>query len=203
MYGDCRQRALDMEEYGFHIVVESLGQYWADSRVKRALKDAVERHPNMRLEEANVAPISPLRIFVSIRNQKAFPRRDTVEKYCKSAAIRHGILPTNLVLIEDHTSASTTEKVHEEIHKCQGMLQFFMGSPENPLMDWLNAEFFLASDLKIPRIRIMDEALKAKATFERDRSDLSFSPDSSDQQVKEVIHRAFEKLVKEMRTHDR
>jgi hypothetical protein len=203
MYGECRQHLLDMEEYGFHIVVESLSEPWDEAKINSALTAALKIHPNVYLEEIKVAPISPLRIFVSIRNQKAFRRRDTVEKYCRSAATKYGILPTNLVFIEDHTSVSTTEKVTDEIHKCHGMLQFFMGSPDNPLMDWLNAEFFLASDLRIPRIRIIDETLEGKVTFERDRSHLSFSLDSADQHIEAVIQKAFEELVKEMRAHYR
>lgn len=198
IYTECQDDSTEQEEYKVSIFMEHVAGNDTDNIVRNALADAVKGTIGLSLKEPLITPVSPRRIFISIRNEIAFPKRRDIIKWCHSVANEMGILRENIEIVEDHIAESVTGNVGDKIQACSGMLQFYMGDAEDPLMDWLNAEFFLASFLKIPRTRIVDPALAAKINFERDHSHFILSPASNKEQWKTTIRQALEELDKAM-----
>lgn len=141
--------------------------------------------PEASITTVSIAKASPSRIFLSIKNKEAFPSHDRIVELCGKLASQIGILPGDIIVVYSGTPESLMREVSSKISECDGFLQYFgvpididsgqRGSPstEAELMTassvWLNAEFFLASYLGIPSVRIVEDSMQPYVAFEQDR----------------------------------
>lgn len=167
---------------------------------------ASEASPGLKVR-VNITPISARRLFVSLRNKKAFPKRDDVIGFIRhELAGEIGILPDEVIVFESHVAPSITEEVKKEMQQCTGMLQFFMFNTKDDgrdigqfSTDWLNGEYFLSTSIPLPCVRIVDpELVDRMMIFGRDQPHISLSRAAGDDEFKECIRDALLELNEKM-----
>ncbi|HSK80992.1 MAG TPA: hypothetical protein VLQ45_31355 [Thermoanaerobaculia bacterium] len=200
---DQTERDDETRELGtVDVVMERVNPGWLPEHeitgdIRARLNASALKNRGIEYKDVSVYPISHRRIFVSIQSETKFKRRRDVLALCRKLAQKIGVHQDNVVTVESYSAGSVTTEVSETIKSCSGMLQFYLGDGSS--MDWLNAEFFLATYLGIPCIRFVDPAQEQQLLFQRDRPARHLPDNASDLVYEEIIGEALCELDEKMR----
>ena len=170
----------------------------SDDSLKIEFENVKRSFRGLSIGQVDIHSISPRRVFVSIRNKDVFNRRDEIMQICYEESLGIGILTENVISVDQHHEA-VTPNVFQSIKRCNGVLQFYMGNDGDKRdMGWLDAEYFLASALEIPSIRIIDPDLESEIRFNKDIGHFKIRENAAHEDFRDIIRKALDELDKLM-----
>ena len=145
-----------------------------------------------------VVPYPSMELFVSCRSNVGVHRQDAIRR----VALEYGFI-ANFSL--SNVKAETTRMVEEDIARCAVFLQVWTlergedhaGSP------WLHFEYGIATSKQIPRLRMVDTAVREKPWWEdqipvaRDHALLEFDSGAGDAHFERQVSDGIAQLLRE------
>ncbi|MDX1996744.1 MAG: hypothetical protein SF066_03410 [Thermoanaerobaculia bacterium] len=155
--------------------------------------------PELRVKKVRVRPFSARRVFISIKGDSQLERSGELLEVCREIGAEFGYLRDNIGTVESYAANSVSEEVARRIEESSGLIQFLMADEPGGSFTWIESEFFFATMLGIPTVRIVDPRLRNEVRFLQDKAAIFLPEFASNERLRAAIRRAFSELDERVR----
>lgn len=168
-------------EFGFIRLFAELPDQLLDSPVE-AIKDRLtaDIESNMtqtprlsytRLSDIGITPLRAETVFVSLKFESY--RRNELIDLVKKVGREFGLPEQCIIIVEEYISP-VSDKVINEVKRCDAMICIFTGISPEVDFTWIEMEYVLARAFEKRVVRLIDRAMLKMPTFEKDTPSIEF-----------------------------
>lgn len=145
-----------------------------------------------RLRDIRVNPLRAETVFVSLKFESY--RRNEIIELVKKVGREFG-LPEQFIIIVEQYMSPVSDRVINEVKRCDAMICIFTGIGDNVDFTWIEMEYVLARAFGKKVVRLIDKAMVKMPTFEKDTPYIEFDTRKPTSDLEVRLREAFRAVL--------